>query len=122
VKVTGIPNPVEAGGIGMFSAKVDTGNGISAWPRLVDCLPAGVELPPLDAAMPTPPGRWPGHLGYLATSIKLSRSARAGWTSLHSTVFGEQLHHPARSQRPNRLGHHHRHRPVPTSSSRSLPT
>ncbi len=51
VKVTGIPNPVVAGGIGLFSAKVDTGNGISAWPpALVDCLPAGVELPPLDAA------------------------------------------------------------------------
>jgi len=51
VKVTGIPNPVAAGGIGLFSAKVDTGNGISAWPpALVDCLPAGVELPPLDAA------------------------------------------------------------------------
>jgi hypothetical protein len=42
VKVTGIPNPLVAGGIGMFSAKVDTSNGISAWPpALVDCLPAG---------------------------------------------------------------------------------
>jgi len=51
VKVSGIPNPVEAGGIGAFSAKVDTGNGISAWPpALLDCLPAGVNLPPLDAA------------------------------------------------------------------------
>ena len=74
VKVTGIPNPVEAGGIGMFSAKVDTGNGISAWPpALVDCLPAGVELPPLDAAHADATWSVAGAISATSpTSIKLS--------------------------------------------------
>ena len=40
-----------AGGAGEFAAKVMTGSGLSAWPpALLDCLPAGVDLPPLDAA------------------------------------------------------------------------
>ncbi|MGD0811858.1 MAG: hypothetical protein ABSA91_19435, partial [Acidimicrobiales bacterium] len=51
VKVTALPSSVVAGDIGEFRAKVDTSNGISAWPpALLDCLPAGVDLPPLDAA------------------------------------------------------------------------
>jgi hypothetical protein len=51
VKVTALPGSVVAGDIGEFRGKVATSNGISAWPpALVDCLPSGVELPPLDAA------------------------------------------------------------------------
>ena len=51
MKVTALPSSVVAGDIGEFRAKVDTSNGISAWPpALLDCLPAGVDLPPLDAA------------------------------------------------------------------------
>jgi len=51
VKVVALPSSVVAGDIGEFRAQVAPGNGISAWPTaLLDCLPAGVDLPPLDAA------------------------------------------------------------------------
>jgi hypothetical protein len=39
------------GGLGQFTAKVVISSGFSAWPpALLDCLPSGVDLPPLDAA------------------------------------------------------------------------
>jgi hypothetical protein len=50
VQVSGIPGVVLAGGSGVFKAKVST-SGLSAWPSaVVDCLPAGVDLPPLEPA------------------------------------------------------------------------
>ncbi len=47
VSVSGLPDVVLAGGSGVFRAKVST-VGLSAWPSaIVDCLPSGVTLPPL---------------------------------------------------------------------------
>jgi len=115
VKVTGIPNPLVAGGIGMFSAKVDTSNGISAWPpALVDCLPAGGRT----AAPRRRPRRRHlvggrgslGHLRHLDHVVP----PRPGPVELrhHGAGDGERLPRlRARPSAPERLGHHHRHPP-----------
>jgi hypothetical protein len=73
VQVNGIPDVVLAGGSGVFKAKVSS-SGLSAWPTaVVDCLPAGVTLPPLEPA--TTDASWvaSGHISPTSpTAIKLS--------------------------------------------------